>query len=560
MGITSTASVGGGGRYRGRDRRIDAAASELCTPRSALIVVLVPAVALATGLALLVGREPSAGVHPAKLVVAVLAFLVALAGLAAWRAFGHATGYLATAAGALIGIGLTLHSFGPDLPALLSAVPMALAAVWVARAAVGPTIDTVTGPRRETRRASLALLAGWAVCGLPLLLWTPPASTVATAAVALGVGAWGAALIATAVVRLHHRAPLPLWRAVIVGGLFIAIGAAVSLPAVTGPAATLSLGVAIAGLATALAGTVWWLAAGALGWRDAAYDLVAHQRDQRRRMHAQERATVHEVRTALLAVEGALRSLEQDDAADAADRKLLGDAAAASLDQVRQLLDGGQPETTDLRVHELVRQRVLLATGRGQLTVEVEGDPDLTVGLAWVELTQVVDNLLANAERHAARDGRVHVRLLLDRCGNALRLRCVDDGPGIPEADRERIFSAGCRLDSGREGDGLGLAIVRQVLRERGGDITVVPSPQGATFEVVLPLGPIGRQGGDQTHDGVQVGQVGPESNGEISGERVPDQTSPTPSTGLVVQLHHELGARLRRRRGHDRQVEDLAG
>jgi signal transduction histidine kinase len=88
---------------------------------------------------------------------------------------------------------------------------------------------------------------------------------------------------------------------------------------------------------------------------------------------------------------------------------------------------------------------------------------------------RVLRNLLENAVRHAA--GRVEVDV---RDG---RVDVDDDGAGIAEADRERVFERFVRLDDARErdsgGSGLGLAIARELAREAGGDVTVATAPIG---------------------------------------------------------------------------------
>jgi signal transduction histidine kinase len=70
-------------------------------------------------------------------------------------------------------------------------------------------------------------------------------------------------------------------------------------------------------------------------------------------------------------------------------------------------------------------------------------------------------------------------------------LRVVDDGPGIPDGDRERVFERFARLDDVRGSDnggaGLGLAIVHEVVVAHGGSVTVENAP-GAAFTVVLPV------------------------------------------------------------------------
>jgi signal transduction histidine kinase len=105
------------------------------------------------------------------------------------------------------------------------------------------------------------------------------------------------------------------------------------------------------------------------------------------------------------------------------------------------------------------------------------------------ELTRVVRNLLDNAERHAS--SLVTVELSSDD-GQAT-LVVEDDGPGIPTADRERVFNRFTRLDSARRrnrggGTGLGLAIAREIVDGHGGTMAVADSARGARLVVRLPL------------------------------------------------------------------------
>ena len=105
------------------------------------------------------------------------------------------------------------------------------------------------------------------------------------------------------------------------------------------------------------------------------------------------------------------------------------------------------------------------------------------------ELQRMVQNLAENAARHA----RATVGFVLreDPSGTTT-LSVEDDGPGIAEADRQRIFERFVRLDGARArdagGSGLGLAIVAEIVTAHGGTITVGTSPLGgARFEVLLP-------------------------------------------------------------------------
>ncbi|AZQ50790.1 ATP-binding protein [Burkholderia cenocepacia] len=99
-------------------------------------------------------------------------------------------------------------------------------------------------------------------------------------------------------------------------------------------------------------------------------------------------------------------------------------------------------------------------------------------------------NLIRNGARYASR--KVVLAATRDRAG-ALVLSVDDDGPGIPPAERARVFEPFQRLDSSRDrqtgGFGLGLAIVRRVAQVHGGDVRLEDSPLGgARFVITLPV------------------------------------------------------------------------
>ena len=104
-------------------------------------------------------------------------------------------------------------------------------------------------------------------------------------------------------------------------------------------------------------------------------------------------------------------------------------------------------------------------------------------------LRRVVRNLLDNAARHAA----ATVTVALEEIDGAARLIVDDDGPGIPTEHREEVFERFRRLDGARTSSsgrsGLGLAIVRSVVEQHGGTVTIGDSPLGgARLTVDLPL------------------------------------------------------------------------
>jgi signal transduction histidine kinase len=105
------------------------------------------------------------------------------------------------------------------------------------------------------------------------------------------------------------------------------------------------------------------------------------------------------------------------------------------------------------------------------------------------QLQRMVQNLAENAARHA----KATIGFALREDPSGTTQLCVDDdGAGIAEADRQRIFERFVRLDGARArdagGSGLGLAIVAEIVTAHGGTVTVGTSPLGgARFEVVLP-------------------------------------------------------------------------
>ncbi|MBX6768778.1 MAG: HAMP domain-containing protein, partial [Actinomadura rubrobrunea] len=127
---------------------------------------------------------------------------------------------------------------------------------------------------------------------------------------------------------------------------------------------------------------------------------------------------------------------------------------------------------------------------RPQSRLEISSDlrEDVRVRGVRVQLERLLGNLLDNAERYAA--SRVHVEVV--REGGRAVLRVTDDGSGIPDVDRERIFERFTRLDSARSRDaggaGLGLAIAREIAQAHGGSLRVEDWPRGARFALSLPL------------------------------------------------------------------------
>ncbi|MET9968817.1 HAMP domain-containing sensor histidine kinase [Streptomyces sp. NPDC006356] len=140
----------------------------------------------------------------------------------------------------------------------------------------------------------------------------------------------------------------------------------------------------------------------------------------------------------------------------------------------------GPPARFDLGA--LAREK---AEGRTGVTVEARA---VEVAGSRAQVGRVLTNLLDNAARHA----RSAITLTVDRQGEWVVVAVADDGDGVAEADRERIFERFVRLDEARSRDdggaGLGLAIAREIAVRHGGTLTVGRAPAGgALFELRLP-------------------------------------------------------------------------
>ncbi|GAA0940937.1 HAMP domain-containing sensor histidine kinase [Kribbella koreensis] len=150
-----------------------------------------------------------------------------------------------------------------------------------------------------------------------------------------------------------------------------------------------------------------------------------------------------------------------------------------------------EPETpadTPVDLVALVREAAGAGVEVAGPGVEVETPPELMVGGSGKQLGRAVENLVANARRHAAGEVWVVVR----REGASALVEVIDDGPGVPAYERERIFERFVRLDDARSRDeggaGLGLAIAREIARHHRGTLTVHDNPTGgALFRLTLP-------------------------------------------------------------------------
>jgi signal transduction histidine kinase len=146
---------------------------------------------------------------------------------------------------------------------------------------------------------------------------------------------------------------------------------------------------------------------------------------------------------------------------------------------------------TDIGTFEPVDLTGLAAEEASRADAELTDSQQAVVvhGVAKL-LRRVVRNLLENARRYS--DGPVHVSVGLE--GKQAVLRVCDRGPGVPPAERERIFEPFYRMRGASEregGVGLGLALVRSITKRHQGTVRCEDNPGGgACFVLTLPLPP----------------------------------------------------------------------
>jgi two-component system phosphate regulon sensor histidine kinase PhoR len=220
----------------------------------------------------------------------------------------------------------------------------------------------------------------------------------------------------------------------------------------------------------------------------------------------------HELRTPLTAVRGAVEALVDTPATPEESQKFLGIISRHALRMERLVgdllrlarLDAGQETLarTDTRIDNVAaavaRDMQTTLEGRRQ-TVRIAIGPQADVVMADPgKLHDVFRNLMENASNYSPEGGVVEISS--ERVNDAVAITVADRGPGVPDADRTRVFERFYRVDRSRArdpgGTGLGLSIVRHLVELHGG--TVVAENReggGARFVVTIPAGPVGHTG-----------------------------------------------------------------
>ena len=236
--------------------------------------------------------------------------------------------------------------------------------------------------------------------------------------------------------------------------------------------------------------------------------LVLHDISDLRRADRVRRDFVanvsHELRTPLTAIRGYVEALLDDPPAPDESRRFLEIIARHTTRMERLVkdllrlarLDAGQetPDMVDCDLASMLHGVITELSGpidqrRVQVEVRLGGGAGIVVSDP-AKLHDVMRNLIENAVNYAPEDG--HVTVEAERETTALLLRVLDNGPGIPVADRMRVFERFYRVDKSRSrapgGTGIGLAIVKHLVELLGGTVTAGSRAEGgAVFTVRLP-------------------------------------------------------------------------
>ncbi|WP_326836507.1 ATP-binding protein [Amycolatopsis rhabdoformis] len=224
---------------------------------------------------------------------------------------------------------------------------------------------------------------------------------------------------------------------------------------------------------------------------NATLDRLQHTHEQQERFVAD---ASHELRSPLAnlrtGLEVALAHPERADWPAVAERSLLdvGRLHRITADLLQLAVDPGGVARVPVDLADVVREQVAeRSAGSGKPAVRSFVDGPAVVLGEPVQLERLLRNLLDNAVRHASSA----VTVTVGHHAGTVVLEVLDDGPGIPPAERERVFDRFARLDDARTrdagGSGLGLTLAREIARRHGGSLVVADSATGACLLVRLP-------------------------------------------------------------------------
>ncbi|MDX1496241.1 MAG: ATP-binding protein, partial [Salinisphaeraceae bacterium] len=167
-----------------------------------------------------------------------------------------------------------------------------------------------------------------------------------------------------------------------------------------------------------------------------------------------------------------------------------------SLEQMQQLIDyqlrkanaaSGRSFVTPLAIQPQI-ERLTSALNKvyadRELNFELAIPAELTVRIDQGDFMEIMGNLLDNAARFAEK----RINISAKESATGITLSVADDGPGFPEQDRDRLLQRGVRADSQNPGQGIGLAVVAEIVHAHEGSLELSDAPNGgACVSIHLP-------------------------------------------------------------------------
>ncbi|MBI3400011.1 MAG: HAMP domain-containing protein [Acidobacteria bacterium] len=211
------------------------------------------------------------------------------------------------------------------------------------------------------------------------------------------------------------------------------------------------------------------------------------------------RRLAHEIKNPLTPIQLSAERLRRHFAGAPAETRALVDECTATIvgeveslkglvDEFSQFARMPSPRTVPTDLGQLLTDTIALYNG---IFTDVRIDQRYASGVPLVKLDaeqirRVIINLVDNAIEAMERRGHIVLETQLDAANSVVRVIVADDGPGIPAAEREKLFLP--YYSTKRRGSGLGLAIVRRIIAEHGGSIDVGDNaPRGTCFTIELP-------------------------------------------------------------------------
>ena len=212
------------------------------------------------------------------------------------------------------------------------------------------------------------------------------------------------------------------------------------------------------------------------------------------------RGLAHEIKNPLGGLRGAAQLLERELSTE--DHKEYTRVIIDEADRLQKLVNrllgpSGMPKSQDVNIHEVLEyiRNIITRDKKTDIRVhrdydpsipDIKGDPDL--------LIQAVLNVVNNAYEALGKSGNVTLRTRVKRKFNigqkqhriVLKLDVVDDGPGVPDELKDKIFFP---MITGRaDGTGLGLSIAQRLVHQHGGLLEVESMPGHTVFSILLPI------------------------------------------------------------------------